>query len=65
MWVLIVTVLAWNAAGQLTAAQDVYPQASEKACYERMVAADKIVRTTNPTAKTVMDCVRIEKLANA
>jgi len=65
MWVLIVTILAWNGAGKLTAAQDVYPQDSEKACAERMYTVDKIVKDSNPAAKTVMECVKVDKLANA
>jgi len=65
MWVLIVTILAWNSAGKLTAAQDVYPQDSEKACAERMYTVEKIVKETNPTDKAVMECVKVDKLANA
>lgn len=64
MWALVVTILAFNGAGKLVAAQDVYAQSDRTSCNAVAREVVKIATANNASAKILTECVFIEKPAN-
>ncbi len=64
MWALVVTILVFNGAGKLAAAQDVYAQSDRAACNAVAREVVKLATTNNASAKVLTECVYIEKPAN-
>lgn len=64
MWALVVTILAFNGAGKLVAAQDVYAQSDKAQCRTVALEVVKTATANNASAKILTECVFIEKPAN-
>lgn len=64
MWVLVITILAFNANGKLAAAQDVYAQADRATCVAVAREVVKIATKDNAAAKVLTECLFVEKPAN-